>query len=90
VAFAVDGEVGVAFEDDMPEAKLEKATHGYGPGHPAENCLFFLSGTGIMPGARIPHMPMQDVAPTLADWMGLPLPDAVGRSRRDEMVSSTD
>lgn len=90
VAFAVDGEVGVAFEDDMPETKLEKATHGYGPGHPAENCLFFLSGTGIMPGARISHMPMQDVAPTLADWMGLPLPDAVGRSRRDEMISSTD
>lgn len=85
VAFAVDGEPGVAFEDDLPETKLEKATHGYGPGHPAENCLFFMGGEGIHPGMRIPQMAMQDVAPTLAAWMGIPLPHAIGRSWKQEM-----
>ena len=60
------------------KAKREKATHGFGPGHPAENCLLAVRGRGIREGVTMPAMPMRDVAPTLAGLMGIRLPQAVG------------
>lgn len=76
-ALAVEAAPEVVFADGLPQAKREKATHGFGPGHPAENCLLAIRGKGIMP-CRLPAMPMRDVAPTLAGLMGITLPGAVG------------
>lgn len=77
-SLAVEAAPGMVFFDGMPQAKQEKATHGYGPGHPAENCLFAVYGRGIE-ASRLPAMAMKDVAPTLAQWMGVPF-SASGRS----------
>lgn len=77
---AVEAMPGVVFSDALPEAKREKATHGFGPGHPAEDCLLIIHGRGIPEGMSLPSMPMRDVAPTLADLMGVSLPQAKGHS----------
>ena len=78
VSLAVEAAPGVVFEDGLPQAKREKATHGFGPGHPAENCLFALRGPGIKEGVWLTDMPMRDVAPTLAGLLGVELPQAQG------------
>lgn len=78
VSLAVEAASGVVYDDGLPQAKREKATHGFGPGHPAENCLFALRGKGIREGVWIPDMPMRDVAPTLAGILGVKMPQARG------------
>lgn len=78
VPLAVEAAPGVVYEDGLPQAKREKATHGFGPGHTAENCLFALRGQGIREGVWLPDMPMRDVAPTLAGILGVRLPQAQG------------
>lgn len=83
VDLAVEAAPGVVFADGMPQAKREKATHGFGPGHPAENCLLAVRGRGVKP-CILPAMPMRDVAPTLAGLMGIELPGAVGISHSEK------
>ena len=80
VSLAVEAAPGVVYDDGLPQAKREKATHGFGPGHPAENCLFALRGKGIREGVWIPDMPMRDVAPTLAGILGVKMPQARGEN----------
>ena len=77
---AVEAAPGVVFSDALPEAKREKATHGFGPGHPEGNCLLAIHGRGIPEGLSLPPMEMRDVAPTLAELMGISLPSAKGVS----------
>lgn len=84
VPLAVEAAPGVVFADGLPQAKREKATHGFGPGHPAENCLLAVRGRGIAP-CQLPPMPMRDVAPTLAGLMGITLPQAVGEDHSPSM-----
>lgn len=78
VLAAVEAAPDTVFSDGLPQAKREKATHGFGPGHPAENCLLAVSGPGVTPG-RLPGMPMRDVAPTLAALMGVALEESTGK-----------
>ena len=85
ICAAVEAADGVVFSDALPEAKREKATHGFGPGHPAENCLLLIHGHGIPEGITLPPMPMRDVAPTLAELMGVSLPSATGHSHANLM-----
>lgn len=84
-AFAVEAAQDVVFSDGLPQAKREKATHGFGPGHPAENCLLAVRGRGIKP-CLLDSMPMRDVAPTLAGLMGVTLPQAQGRDQSGVML----
>lgn len=84
-SFAVEAAQDVVFSDGLPQAKREKATHGFGPGHPAENCLLAVRGRGIRP-CLLDSMPMRDVAPTLAGLMGVTLPQARGRDRSGMML----
>ncbi|MGN0970985.1 MAG: alkaline phosphatase family protein, partial [Aristaeellaceae bacterium] len=84
-AFAVEAAQDVVFSDGLPQAKREKATHGFGPGHPAENCLLAVRGRGVKP-CQLDSMPMRDVAPTLAGLMGISLPQARGRDRSSVML----
>ena len=87
-ALAVEAAPGVVFADGLPQAKREKATHGFGPGHPAENCLLAVRGRGIREGVTLPEMPMRDVAPTLAGLMGIRLPQAEGKDHSQFMKKS--
>ena len=87
-AFACEAADGVVFSDGLDENKREKATHGFGPGHKAENCLFAVVGKGIRKGFEMPSMPMRDVAPTIAGLMGLSLESAVGTDHSRELLES--
>lgn len=84
VAFAVEAAEDVVFSDGLPQAKREKATHGFGPGHPAENCLLMIRGRGVK-ATSLPAMPMRDVAPTLAGLMGVELREAKGVDHSTQM-----
>ena len=86
-AFACEAAEQVVFSDGLDQGKREKATHGFGPGHRAENCLFAVWGKGIRQGAELPAMPMRDVAPTIAGLMGISLPSATGRNHADEILT---
>ena len=86
-AFACEAADQVVFSDGLDENKREKATHGFGPGHPAENCLFAVWGRGVRPGGELPPMPMRDVAPTIAGLMGIPLPSGRGKDHSREILS---
>jgi len=86
VAFASEAADQVVFSDGLDPEKREKATHGFGPGHPAENCLFAVRGKGIRAGLELPSMPMRDVAPTIAGLMGIPLPTARGQDHSREIL----
>lgn len=83
--FAVEAAEEVVFSDGLPQAKREKATHGFGPGHPAENCLLMIRGKGIRP-CKLPSMPMRDVAPTLAGLIHVKLEKAQGVDHSGKIV----
>ena len=87
VAFACEAADQTVFSDELAVNKREKATHGFGPGHPAENCLFAVWGRGIRAGAELPEMPLRDIAPTIAGLMGLSLPTAAGADHSGEILS---
>jgi len=86
VAFACEAADQVVFSDGLDENKREKATHGFGPGHQAENCLFAVLGKGIRAGFEMPSMPMRDVGPTIAGLMGIRLPEASGQDHSPELL----
>ncbi len=83
---AVEAAEGVAFSDSLDPEKREKATHGFGPGHPGDNCFFAVYGAGIRRGNELPSFPMRDVGPTVAGLMGLRLPDAQGQDRSADFL----
>ena len=85
-AFACEAADQVVFSDSLDQGKREKATHGFGPGHQAENCLFAVWGKGIRQGFELPSMPMRDIAPTIAGLMGLSFPTATGTDHSQELL----
>lgn len=88
-SMAVEAAPGVVFSDMLEEKKREKATHGFGPGHSAENCLLAVRGAGVRRGAVLPSMPMRDVAPTVAGLMGLTMPACEGKDHSQEILEET-
>ena len=82
-SLAVEADKGVVFADGLPQAKREKATHGFGPGREEENCLLLVKGRHISGKGMPQTMPMRDVAPTLAGLMGITLRDAEGKDHSD-------
>jgi predicted AlkP superfamily pyrophosphatase or phosphodiesterase len=55
-------------------------THGYPPDQPEMDAAFFIVGPGIPAGRRLGQIDMRDIAPTLADLLGLQIPNVEGRS----------
>lgn len=54
-------------------------THGYLPGHPELLGTCVLWGAGIQPGTRLGRVSNEDIAPTMARLINVPLPTATGR-----------
>jgi hypothetical protein len=54
-------------------------THGYPNSDPELDGIFIASGYGIQPGVKIPRMANLDVAPTVAELLGVKLPKPEGR-----------
>ena len=83
---AAEAAEGVVFSDSLAPEKREKATHGFGPGHPGDLCFFAVYGKGIRQGYEMPSFPMRDIGPTIAGLMGLTLPAAKGKDRSGEIT----
>ncbi len=57
------------------------ATHGYDPQRPEMRASLLMVGPGIAHGV-VPNAREIDVGPTIAAWLGLPMPDAQGSPLR--------
>ena len=55
-------------------------THGYIASDPEMDGVFIAWGYGIKPGATLGRISNRDVAPTIAELLGLPLPNVEGRA----------
>ncbi len=76
---AVEAAPEVVFVDDLAREKRAMATHGFGPRHPAAQCLFVMAGPGVKKGASLPGADMEDIAPTLMRAVGIKMPSACGK-----------
>lgn len=63
-----------------------RSSHGHLPTKGPQPCLL-AAGPGILPGKRIPHCHVVDVAPTAAALLGGVLPEAQGTPIRDLLAS---
>ncbi|HLY75311.1 MAG TPA: ectonucleotide pyrophosphatase/phosphodiesterase [Planctomycetota bacterium] len=79
-AFAVEPGEGVAITERLgPSAPTVKGNHGQLPTRPGLETGFVAEGAGIQPGALIERMKLVDIAPAVAELLGLDLPGAEGR-----------
>ena len=76
VRLAVDAMPGHCFIDREEETHGE---HGFHLDCPQARTLLWLSGPGIHIGRRVEEANLVDIAPTLAQALGLSLPDAEGK-----------
>lgn len=67
----------------VDESKNYLGTHGYPSSDPELDGIFIASGHGIRRGVKLPRVTNLDVAPTLADLLGVQLPDVEGRVLRE-------
>jgi len=78
---ALEAELGVTFGSGLAvyESKpAYAATHGYDPSRPEMKASLVLSGPNIRQG-QLQGARLIDIAPTIATWLALPLPDAEGK-----------
>ncbi len=69
---------------DAPEGSL--GAHGYPASDPDLSALFIASGAGITPGSKLDVIDNVDVAPTLAELLGLTLEGVDGRVLKEILV----
>lgn len=60
----------------LVSASASKGMHGYFPGNPMMRSSFMMMGKGVQKGRNLGEIDMRAIAPTLAKFMGLTLPDA--------------
>ena len=70
-------------EESVVEAVKYLGTHGYPNDDPELDGTFIAWGYGIKTGSHIDRMESVDVAPTLAELLGVKLPNADGRVLRE-------
>lgn len=88
--FGLEARPGYAFGDGLAGGDLLRpspvrgAAGGLTPARGAMHETGFVAwGAGVRPGLRVPHMSQLDVAPTVAQALGLFLPDPDGQARLD-------
>jgi predicted AlkP superfamily pyrophosphatase or phosphodiesterase len=80
-AFALEPADGVAITERLgPSVPTVKGNHGQLPTRPGLQTGFIAEGAGIRPGIFIEHMKLIDIAPAVAELLGLDLPGAEGRT----------
>lgn len=70
-------DIGAAVADSAPN---RAGHHGVLNTDPSMRALFVAWGQGVKPGVRLGDVRAIDVAPTIAEWLGVPLPTAEGTS----------
>ncbi len=85
----IDTYLEVASESGSTERRLRTSPshgHGYLPDHPRMHTAMVLSGYGIREGHRLGRVRNQDVAPTIANLLGLDMPDVDGQVLREALT----
>lgn len=84
---------GYSFTDSLagnlvvtPKSDVVKGTHGYDPNQPGLHASFVAWGAGVKPGAKLGTMENIDVAPTMAELLGVRMDSADGRVLREVLV----
>lgn len=78
VSFAPNAYSGGFKGKDAPLLSLSpgKGTHGYFPTSPLMRSSFMMIGKNVAKGRNVGEIDMRAIAPTLAEWLGVSLPDA--------------
>ena len=80
-SFMVDAKGGWALGgaltgDVVRRQERTTGAHGYRNTHPEMNASFFVVGPGVRPGKNLGRIDIRQIAPTLADALGVSLPTA--------------
>jgi predicted AlkP superfamily pyrophosphatase or phosphodiesterase len=82
-SFLVDLKPGFQMDFSFSEPVVRESapggTHGYLPEHSEMRASFFLTGAGIAHGRNLGVIDMRQIAPTVAQLLGLSLPSADGK-----------
>ncbi len=89
VLYAKDGYAffqGLDGAEVVRESKVYLGTHGYPNSDPELDGIFLASGYGIKAGTKLERVTNLDVAPTLAELLGVPLPNVEGRVLKEILL----
>ena len=73
----IEAAPGFCFSDQLDgpvvsDSPKDRGAHGYLPTHPGMEAMFTAVGMGIAPGKKLGRISLKQIAPTLAQVMGLP------------------
>jgi hypothetical protein len=86
---------GYDFEDEdtgavvMPVRPDHLGHHGVIESDPDMGAIFIASGQGVAPGQALENVRNLDIAPTIAEWLGVPLPNVEGQSMAAQLASGS-
>jgi len=75
--YSFSGAAGGPVTSEVPQ---QAGSHGYLAADPEMDAIFIASGYGVRAGAKLARIANIDVASTIADLLGVPLPTAKGKS----------
>ena len=87
-SYMIEAKSGFCFSDslkgavvtDLDEQGIKYATHGFSPDKPDYKCVLVVSGACIKDNHQISDVQMVDIAPTMADILGVDFENCDGRS----------
>lgn len=87
IKYMVEARIGYSFDDkleepiilSMGEKKIKCATHGYSPDKANYKCNLIVSGSKIKKEYQLGDIEMVDIAPTMAEILGVDLKNCDGR-----------
>jgi hypothetical protein len=65
----------------LTDTSKDRGTHGYLPNHPGMEAMFVAVGREIAPGKNLGRISLKQIAPTLAELLGLP-PDILAPAEK--------
>jgi predicted AlkP superfamily pyrophosphatase or phosphodiesterase len=86
---------GYDFEDEdtgpaiTPSRADHLGHHGVLESDPEMRAIFIASGQGVAPGQSLDTVRNLDIAPTIAEWLGVTLPNAEGRSLAGQLAKGS-